>query len=354
MIGKLHTFYKKHGHVIVTEQDNDPELYQWTQRYIRSHTHKKLCRLVIPNYGKTRKDEKWEAMLKRLKDFHQQHGHFNIRGDSKLYNFVQNQRKQYRKLVKGEKSQMTRERIEALEDITGFEWGKSHDIRWQERLAELETFAKIYGHPAVPQDFDQNSKLGNWVMNQRTFRRMNEDGVLTSLGTSRVEELKDLDFVWNARNKRWWDMFETIKVFQEEHGDLNMNPSDPTHASMRRWLSEQRHFYRTEKFRHRMTEERIEALESIPGFEWRLRGSKSPSKADWLDLLNAMRAKGISPKAKAKTHWFDGVNPFEQEVKTDWTEEDIMALWNEEEGEDEKEDEDYYYEDEDSKNFLRA
>ena len=69
--------------------------------------------------------------------------------------------------------------------------------------------------------------------------------------------------------------------------------------------------------------------------------------------MKAMREKGISPKAKVKTHWFDGVNPFAQEVKTVWTEEDLMALWNEgvEEGED---DDDYYFEDEDTKNFLRA
>ena len=65
-----------------------------------------------------------------------------------------------------------------------------------------------------------------------------------------------------------------------------------------------------------------------------------------------MREKGISPKGRVKTHWFDGVNPLEQEVKTFWTDEEIMALWNEE-GEDDDADE-YYYEDENSKSFLRA
>ncbi|KAL3906102.1 MAG: hypothetical protein SGILL_009410 [Bacillariaceae sp.] len=351
MIDRLHVFYNEHGHVVVTSDDNDPELHEWTQRYIRSHTYKNLCRLVIPNYGKTRKDEKWQTEFDRLKDYHMKHGHFNIRGDSKLYNFVQHQRKQYRKLVKGEKSQLTQKRIEALEQI-GFHWGKSHDIRWKERIEELDTFTSIYGHPAVPQEFEQNPQLGKWVMNQRSLKRSNNNEDPITLRKDRVEDLDRREFIWNVRNKQWWDKLQMAKEFQAAHGHLNVTTSDPTYASLRQWLSDQRHFYRSTKLRHRLTEDRIEALESLPGFEWRIRFSESPSKTDWSNLLNAMREKGISSKAKVKAHWFDGLNPFEQEVKTVWTDEDIMALWNEE-GEDTDADE-YYYEDEDSKNFLRA
>jgi hypothetical protein len=343
MIDRLRAFYQEHGHVVVTPNDKDPELCEWTQRYIRSHTYRNLCRLVMPNYGKTRTQEKWEAMLERLREFHQKHGHFSVRGDSKLYNFVKNQRHQYRLFVRGKRSQMTRERIEALEQI-GFEWGKSHDIRWNERMQELDTFSTIYGHQAVPQEFERNPQLGRWVMNQRTFKRRN------GLRTSRVKALERRNFTWNMRNKQWWDMFQALKDFQEEHDHLKLPTSDPAYASLRQWLSEQRHFYRSQKFRHCLTDDRIEALESIPGFEWRVSVSKAPTKADWSELLKAMRAKGISSQVKAKRHWFDGVNPFEQEVKTVWTEEDIMALWNEESGEED----DYYYEDENSMNFLRA
>ena len=102
-----------------------------------------------------------------------------------------------------------------------------------------------------------------------------------------------------------------------------------------------------------MTQDRIEALESISDFSWR-RSRNGPSRADWSQLFVAIKEKGIGPGGKAKQHWFDGVNPFQQEVKTEWSEQELLALWNEENDDDDDEEDDDYYEDEQSRLFLRA
>ena len=38
--------------------------------------------------------------------------------------------------------------------------------------------------------------------------------------------------------------------------------------------------------------------------------------------------------ARQKEHWFEGINPFTIEVKDKWTEQDLLELWNQPDGED--------------------
>jgi hypothetical protein len=336
-------------------EDDDAELFRWTTRRIREYGYKNFCELALPQFqAKSRNDERWDEMYNRLVKYHRTYGHCRISAscnDPQLFHFVQKQRKEYRKLVAGNSSTLTEDRIEALEELE-FYWGKSHDIRWQNRLQELEAFQRIYGHAAVPQLYIKNPKLGRWVMNQRTFHRLNKKGEKTSLRRNRINHLEQVGFVWNAKDKQWWSMFEELKQYQEQHGHLTIEASDFVHDSLRQWLNEQRHFYRSEKFYHRMSRERIDALESIPGFSWKGRRAVVPTTEDWSQLMGAIRDKGISPEAKAKRHWFDGVNPFKDEVKSVWTDDELLALWNEENDDDEEYD-DHWVEDENS-DFLRA
>jgi hypothetical protein len=271
--------------------------------------------------------------------------------DTQLYYWAQRQRKEYRRVVSGQPSTLTEYQIEALEGV-GFEWGKSHDIRWRERLQELEAFQQIYGHSDVPQEFDENLKLANWVMNQRTAKRLKMEGQQTGLREIRIRRLEQLQFVWNTKDRQWWSMYDQLKEYQQQNGNLTIDTSDWDRANLRIWLNEQRHFYHSEKFRHRLTQERINALESIPGFQWTMKEFKAPTRKEWSKLLGAIRERGITPETRPKQHWFEGVNPFKQEVKSVWTDEELLALWNEENDDDE--DDDFYIEDEDSRDFLRA
>jgi hypothetical protein len=95
-----------------------------------------------------------------------------------------------------------------------------------------------------------------------------------------------------------------------------------------------------------MTPERAREIEAaVPGFRWKVRGGGAPTKADWAKLFAAMRAKGLQPGMRAKSHWFEGTDRFGGGAgpavsKDVWTEQDLLALWNQE-SDDDDEDDDY-------------
>ena len=184
-------------------------------------------------------------------------------------------------------------------------------------------------------------------MNQRTYYKRRYRGELSSLTEERIQLLEDLGFAWNYRQFKFDSMLNRLSNHYLEHGHTQIATTDTRNQDLRFWITIQRYYYH-----HRqrdlasdgvstvpLTEERIQAIESaIPDFQWRARGGKTgPSSKDWANLFDAMREKGIRPGLPAKTHWFDGVNPFKDTVKHTWTEEDLMALWNAD-GEDDDDD----------------
>ena len=334
----------------------------------------------------------WSTKYERLVEFYREHGHSNPKRSEypQLADFVNLQRKYYRRrqqtpnLVSGQKSMpLTDNRIDLLEKID-FEWGKSNDKRWKDVVEDLTMYKKEYGDTAVPQDFHKDPQLGHWVMNQRTFYRLREEGQYSPLGTYRISDLQNLGFVFKYRQQKadenWYEMLEWAQSYHAEHGNLKIPTSDTAHTRLRLWLNAQRVFYKRDKLaeesneedqdderigtkelddtrqitrrrRPYLSQEKIEALEAIDGFRWSYRTpSKYPTSADWSRMFEALRDRGISADTKPKRHWFDGVNPLRNEVKSVWTEDELVALWYEEDDDDEDE----YYEDEETQNFLRA
>ena len=336
----------------------------------------------------------WSTKYERLVKFYREHGHSNPKRseDPQLADFVNLQRKYYRlrqqnpTLVSGQKSiPLTDTRIDLLEKID-FEWGESNDRRWKDMFEDLTLYKKEYGDTAVPQDFHSNPKLGHWVMNQRTFYRLREEGHYSPLGVYRISDLQNLGFEFKHQQQRadenWYEMLEWAQSYHAEHGNLKIPTSDIAHTRLRLWLNAQRVFYKRDKLaeesnekdqdnegvgmkrpdeaddrqitlrrRPYLSQEKIEALEAIDGFRWSYRTpSKYPTSADWSRMFAALRSRGISADAKPKRHWFEGVNPLRNEVKSVWTEDELVALWYEEDDEDEDE----YYEDEETQKFLRA
>jgi hypothetical protein len=77
-------------------------------------------------------------------------------------------------------------------------------------------------------------------------------------------------------DKRWDAKFQLLKVYQREHGHVNVpqRPTDSSLKSLAKWVRRQRERYKAQKPTHKtasraITTEEIEALESI-GFLWEL------------------------------------------------------------------------------------
>ena len=57
--------------------------------------------------------------------------------------------------------------------------------------AELVAYEAIHGHTNVPQNDNENKKLGKWVMNQRSAKKKKK------LSKERVKLLNEIGFNWD-------------------------------------------------------------------------------------------------------------------------------------------------------------
>ena len=134
--------------------------------------------------------ERWEARLRELKEFREEHGHCNVprKHPGGLGIWVMNQRSS----GKEESQRCDAGQTQQLEEL-GFEWttAKTPD-RWEERLRQLKEFKEEYGHCDVPQRHPGG--LGKWVSKQR-YRGKEE---CRRLDASRVHKLDELGFRWET------------------------------------------------------------------------------------------------------------------------------------------------------------
>ncbi|KAL3937932.1 MAG: hypothetical protein SGBAC_007054 [Bacillariaceae sp.] len=377
MFPRLQSYHETNKHCNVTPTE-DLELYHWVNRMRYNYQHQALNIVTTarrPRLAKAKlatlnemgfiwessstpdsPEERWQNHYQELCNFRKKNGHCYVPSteNKPLHVFCNRQREEFRRYKLGNATSMTEARIELLSEIQ-FEWIKPHDRTWKERRAELEDYWKRFGDSHVPQDYNASFQLGQWCMNQRSFYRMNKNGDQTGLTSERTHELEKLDFQWNYRRLRWYAMFQRLKRYQEEHGHLEISTKDFDNGDLRQWVNEQRFYHRAGRTT-RVTPERKELLDSIPDFSWDRKRATGPSKQEWDQLFVAIKEKGIAPGGKIKQHWFEGANRFDQEVKTQYNDDELLALWNEETEDEDEEDEDgdEFYEDEETALFLRA
>jgi hypothetical protein len=362
MTQKLSNFYQTHGHSFVTTEncDNDLKFFRWTvsirknYRYqLRSNETRddeiiinpkdrpflppsKIHQLQTLHFVWDAQSHLWDMKYRLLCDFHAEHGHCRVPATHphSLGGWVRNQRREYNKLLHSRPSTLTQTRLERLEAL-GFVWFKSRKEAWDEQYSALVNFYNLHGHSNVPQ---QHAILGDWCMNQRTYYRR-EDAWLTP---ERIALLEKLDFSWTYWNDFWYKMCARLHEFAVENGHIRISGRDKLNKDLRAWLNTQRFlFYKMDRDQReyrktkkrlppmsRLTRARIEALQAIPNFTWSAGKGKGPTRKDWGRLLNAMRDIGITPDSPRKTHWFEGINPLTNKVKTRWTDNELLQLWN--------------------------
>lgn len=368
MVDRLQTFRQMNGHSLLTEHSGDPLLYKWTLSIRRNYRHqakalissKESPSIVVSSSNRPRLPEEklqvlldldfpwdiqssiWDGRYRDLQSFHRQHGHCRVAPNSNEFPglgvWVRNQRREYKRLERGEKSTLTTARLQALRDLE-FEWYRSHKDAWESRYQELSAYYEQHGHSNVPEDYVDNVRLGQWSMNQRTAYKRYANGEPTALTVDRIQLLEEIDFRWNLREHQWYSMQERLKQYHEQNESVAILSSDQENTDLRGWLILQRyHYHRRKKgLPSPLTNQRIEALENaIPGFAWKAFPGSGPSSEDWSSLFDAMRDKGIQPGTRPKQHWFEGVNPQKIDVKNMYTEQDLLELWNENDDDDDE------------------
>jgi superfamily II DNA or RNA helicase len=137
--------------------------------------------------------------------------------------------------------------------------------RWEEAFAGAAQFAAEHGHLSVTRGYrtSKGIDLNTWITHQRGLHKRGQ------LATDRAERLEGLTgWSWDAPASRWAQMLAALRVFSAQHGHTTpgIRHRTPDGAALGVWVQNQRRTYQDGK----MPADRIELLEGVPGWTWRV------------------------------------------------------------------------------------
>ena len=172
--------------------------------------------------------------------------------NSELAKWISSQRKAFLN------NTLSNDRILLLKKIPGLDWGASRDWSsyWNSQYEKILLFCR-QNNGVLPATSDPD--LGRWTVLQRTLYRKGQ------LSIERIELLEAIPgWTWDPNQTIWLDYYERLKVYSKETGHARPPQS---HPGIGRWVNIQRKFYSQK----RLPQDRIELLEELPGWAWRIR-----------------------------------------------------------------------------------
>lgn len=231
----------------------------------------------------------WDDRLEELRAYKLKHGDCLVPNkyppNPQLGTWVNKQRTQYKLMLDGKVTSMTKERVAALNEI-GFVWSKRDLVDWSQRLEELKQYKAIHGDCLVPNKYAPNPQLGIWAMHQRAQYRKMREGKPSPMTEERVVALEEVGFVWaiSHGDSDWTKRISDLKDYRTKHGNCLVPNKYPENPGLGAWVGKQRKQYKLlqEGKPCTLTQERINELEDL-GFAWSLR-SLVDWNARWLEL----------------------------------------------------------------------
>ena len=163
-------------------------------------------------------------------------------------------------------------------EVTYHEVSIDYDQIWHSRCDQLEEY--IAKHGSLPRT-GGTSGIGKWINKQRTEYKRQNHGSLTK---ERIDRLNGIpEWSWDPFDDTWKKHCHELQLYVERHNHLPLQ-SDAT--GLGKWINKQRTQYKRPDHGS-LTDERIRALEDIPGWTW----DASPDHdAMWLTRYNELKA----------------------------------------------------------------
>lgn len=142
-------------------------------------------------------------------------------------------------------------------------WHDMHVMAvWDQKYAELVVFKERFGHCIVPQHWEENSKLGLWVRDQRVLKKQEK------LPAEKVSLLDKIGFIWVAKPTRnphakWEERYAELVKFKAKFGHTNVPANSIKYSTLARWVSNQRTLQKNSQL-HKWKKELLEKI----GFQW--------------------------------------------------------------------------------------
>jgi len=217
--------------------------------------------------SRSKKDEKWMAMMEELKTYKQEHGTCIVpRGyapNPRLASWVAEQRKQFKLMKDGKQSSITPERILMLDNL-GFAWN-AQEAAWGKHMSDLKSFLEEHGHCHVPLNHSKYPKLGLWVKEQRRHYTLMKQKKQSHMTEARVRELTALGFCWDTHETTFSERLRELSEYKQRFGHCLVPTNYSENPKLGTWCHHQRRQYRKWKEGKscHITEDRIKALERI-------------------------------------------------------------------------------------------
>ncbi len=268
-------FKKRHGHLRLSDlRECDkilPGLYHFAynvrsgEETITEEQRKILDQLGF-DWGLPGTNAFFQARLRDLAAFKEEHGHCNVPQKSKTHR----QLGQWVARLRMRREEISEARRKQLEEI-GFVWDRMEELiatQWEAHFEDLLAYKEKHGDCLVSSNDPDWKSLYNWVSRTRRGR--------DALTAEQVQRLDRIGFVWNALRfeaaAAFEDRYAKLKAFQATHGHCRVSDAnDPTGGVLKRWVVRQR----DKRKRGAMSPEHEERLTKL-GFHWKSR--KSPTR----------------------------------------------------------------------------
>lgn len=284
---------------------------------------------ALPSWSWDIFEDMWEEGFRHLKDFADSEGHVRVPLRYKsadgysLGQWVRSQRDG------GQTDKMSQVRKERLEALPGWSWDPFSDM-WEEGFRYLKEFATREGHTKVSLRYKMANgfAVGAWASSQRIKK--------DKMPPDRKERLEALPgWSWDHLSDMWEDGFRHLKEFVDREGHAKVTAAYKAADGypVGRWVVSQRGRAEIGK----VSQERKERLEILPGWSWDVLSEKWEERfcqlkevvdrenhtrvpyefkaedgfnlGEWVTYLRSQRGKrSLSPKQKANlealTGWF--------------------------------------------------
>ena len=195
------------------------------------------------------------------------------------------------------KGKLSRDRQQALEQLPGWVWEHSEAL-WQEGFKYLREYYQQKGHTNIPKNYvtEDNYNLGTWVRRQWTAY---EKGKLSLEQQQVLEQLPG--WVWGPKTDppRWQQWFDRLRQFVERngHSSVPLNYQTEDGYFLDTWVQNQRQAYKY----NRLSLERRQALEQLPGWVWTRKSKRTP---------DPQPKNKLTPDPQYWQRWFDRLRQF--------------------------------------------
>ncbi|MBP2456155.1 helicase associated domain-containing protein [Mycolicibacterium lutetiense] len=264
----VQAYARKHrGIVAIAATDIDGvDIQAWAAAQRSAHVNGQLSVVQItlldklPGWTWDQDETRWQHGILAAKRYVKLHGSLdNVQQDAEpdgypLGQWLHRCREDFRA------GTLPAERVNALESLRGFSWGRQRE-QWTVGLEVLTSFAAANGHASPSQHTVVDGfRLGSWVTGKRYQYRQ---GTLPQEQAAALQVLPG--WQWSPLDTQWHRGFDALRRYSEQNGHANP-PRGHTvdDYPVGNWARAQRDAYD----RGRMPSTRAAQLEALPGWSW--------------------------------------------------------------------------------------